>query len=188
MSSKLLHGRWAQPQLLVIGCLLTLPIPAFTHADLIPGPRPRPSSPPTWRRNLAIPKPLRQSSSLASSGSIAPGTSRAPNTTARPEAKKLFERTDHLGRRTSPLNQLGDLLADAVQWSVCPNIRPAFKALEGLGFKNLRVASAPAGFRHGLGGQRPPLRQGRLKKLSVVGGDSLRASLLFSLGSKSLPG
>jgi len=130
--------------LLTAACTLVGITAISIHADSIPGRKPRPS--------LDGPRQgIGQLQNCADSclrGFQAALQRRAHQRRAIPwhrGERRGIERTDCMGRWTSPRNKSGDLLR-VLPDEVCPNIRPAFKTLQSLGFKNIRVLLLPQDF------------------------------------------
>jgi thiosulfate/3-mercaptopyruvate sulfurtransferase len=145
MSSKVFAWSLGAAALLAIGCLITLTIPASTHADSDP-----------WTKSQTV-----QPADLAKEL----GNSKNAPTVVFVGFKRLYSAGHIRGAQYHGTAGSEEGLKELTAWAAglprstnlviycgccpmerCPNIRPAFKALQGLGFKNLRVLLLPQDF------------------------------------------
>jgi len=145
MSSKMFGWSLGAAALLAIGCLITLTIPASTHADSDP-----------WTKSQIV-----QPADLAKEL----GNSKNAPTVVFVGFKRLYSAGHIKGAQYHGTAGSEEGLKELTAWAAglprstnlviycgccpmerCPNIRPAFKALQGLGFKNFRVLLLPQDF------------------------------------------
>ena len=138
MSSKSFAWSWGIAVLLTIGCLISLTSPTSLQADSDP-----------WTKSQTV-----QPSDLAKEL----GDSKTAPTVVFVGFKRLYASGHIKGAQYHGTAGSEEGLKELTMWAAglsrstnlviycgccplerCPNIRPAFKALQGLGFKNLRV-------------------------------------------------
>ena len=145
MSSKSFSWSWGIAVLLAIGCLISLTSPTSLQADSDP-----------WTKSQTV-----QPSDLAKEL----GDSKTAPTVVFVGFKRLYSAGHIKGAQYHGTAGSEEGLKELTMWAAglsrstnlviycgccplerCPNIRPAFKALQGLGFKNLRVLLLPQDF------------------------------------------
>jgi len=138
MSSKSFSWSWGIAVLLAIGCLISLTSPTSLQADSDP-----------WTKSQTV-----QPSDLAKEL----GDSKTAPTVVFVGFKRLYSAGHIKGAQYHGTAGSEEGLKELTMWAAglsrstnlviycgccplerCPNVRPAFKALQGLGFKNLRV-------------------------------------------------
>jgi len=145
MSSKMIGLSLGIATLLAIVCLITLASPAFLQAD----------SDPWTKAQIVQPADLEKEL----------GNSKSAPTVVFVGFKRLYGAGHIKGAQYHGTAGSEEGLKELTTWAAglprstnlviycgccplerCPNIRPAFKALQGLGFKNLRVLLLPQDF------------------------------------------
>jgi thiosulfate/3-mercaptopyruvate sulfurtransferase len=145
MSSKMLRWSLGIAALLAIACLIALTSPASLQADSDPWTKTQTVRPADLAKELGDSKTAptvvfvgfkRLYSAGHIKGAEYPGTAGSEE-----GLKELTVWATGLPRTTNLVIYCGCCPLER-----CPNIRPAFKALQGLGFKNLRVLLLPQDF------------------------------------------
>jgi len=145
MWSKLFESSLAVGALLAIGCLIALTSPASLHADSDPWTKAETVQPADLAKELGKAKTAPTVLFVGFKRLYSAGHIRGAQyhgTAGNEEGlKELTTWAAGLPRSTNLVIYCG-----CCPMERCPNIRPAFKALQGLGFKNLRVLLLPQDF------------------------------------------
>ena len=145
MSSKPFAWSWGIAALLAIGCLIALTSPTSLQADSDPWTKAQTVQPADLAKELGNSKTSPTVvfvgfKRLYSAGHIK-GAQYHGTAGSEEGLKELTTWAAGLSRSTNLVIYCGCCPLER-----CPNIRPAFKALQGLGFKNLRVLLLPQDF------------------------------------------
>jgi hypothetical protein len=159
MSSKPFGWSLGVTALLAFGCLITLNSPSSLHADSDP-----------WTKTQTV-----QPADLAKEL----GNSKTAPTVVFVGFKRLYTAGHIKGAQYHGTAGSEEGLKELTAWAAglprsanlviycgccplerCPNVRPAFKALQGLGFKNLRVLLLPQDFATDWAGKGLPYEKG----------------------------
>jgi thiosulfate/3-mercaptopyruvate sulfurtransferase len=159
MSSKLFGWSLGGTALLAFGCLITLSSPAALHADSDP-----------WTKSQTV-QPAELVKEL--------GNSKTAPTVVFVGFKRLYTAGHIKGAQYHGTAGSEEGLKELTAWAAglpraanlviycgccpmerCPNVRPAFKALQSLGFKNLRVLLLPQDFATDWAGKGLPYDKG----------------------------
>jgi hypothetical protein len=145
MSSKTFAWSWGMAALLAIGCLIALASPASPQADSDPWTKVQTVQPADLVKELGNSKNAPTVAfvgfkRLYSAGHIR-GAQYHGTAGSEEGLKELTTWASGIPRSTNLVIYCGCCPLER-----CPNIRPAFKALHGLGFKNLRVLLLPQDF------------------------------------------
>src|SRR6266481_7430644 len=145
MSSKMIGLSLGIATLLATVCLIALASPAFLQADSDPWTKAQTVQPADLEKELGNSKSAPTVvfvgfKRLYSAGHIK-GAQYHGTAGSEEGLKELTAWAAGLPRATNLVIYCG-----CCPMEVCPNIRPAFKALQGLGFKNLRVLLLPQDF------------------------------------------
>jgi thiosulfate/3-mercaptopyruvate sulfurtransferase len=159
MSSKLSGWSLGVAALLSIGCLVALSSPSSLHADSDPWTKAQTVQAPDLVQELGNSKTAPTVvfvgfKRLYSAGHIK-GAEYHGTAGSEEGLKELTAWAAGLSRSTNLVIYCG-----CCPMERCPNIRPAFKALQGLGFKNLRVLLLPQDFATDWAGKGLPYDKG----------------------------
>ena len=159
MSSKIMGCSLGTAALLAITCLIALASPASLQADLDPWTKAQTVQPADLEKELGNSKSAPTVvfvgfKRLYSAGHIK-GAEYHGTAGSEEGLKELTTWAAALPRSTNLVIYCGCCPLER-----CPNIRPAFKALQGLGFKNLRVLLLPQDFATDWAGKGLPYDKG----------------------------
>ena len=159
MSSKIMGCSLGIAALLAITCLIALASPASLQADLDPWTKAQTVQPADLEKELGNSKSAPTVvfvgfKRLYSAGHIK-GAEYHGTAGSEEGLKELTAWAAGLPRSTNLVIYCGCCPLER-----CPNIRPAFKALQGLGFKNLRVLLLPQDFATDWAGKGLPYDKG----------------------------
>jgi len=159
MSSRMFSWSLGIAALLALGCIIALTSPASLRADSDPWTNAQTIQPADLVKELGSPKPAPTVvfvgfKRLYSAGHIK-GAQYHGTSGSEEGLKELTTWAAGLSRSTKVVIYCG-----CCPMERCPNIRPAFKALQGMGFKNLRVLLLPQDFATDWAGKGLPYDKG----------------------------